>query len=283
MHNFNACPILYGMKLFDCLPNYIADELVNVGDLRELRIRNGGAIKVNVSGRWYYVAKGALSLTANKAITPGCVCDDIVKKACNNSVYAYEKTLADGFFTLDDGVRVGVCGEVFGANRSVFRSYTSLCFRIPHYVNCVSLDVLKKCEGGNVLVLGAPGSGKTTFLRDIAVKLGQSYNVLVADERGELFYDEALTERSGCDVIKWAQKSYAFSVGVRAMSPNYIICDELCEEDVPFVKSCLSCGVKLICSAHAKNMQDFINRFNLPNSFETVINLNESGSSFSGF
>lgn len=264
------------MKLLDILPAEIANELSGLSDLRELRIRNGGAVKLNVGGRWYYVGTKGLHTAQRNSLTVGDVCDDIVKKACCNSVYAYEKSLANGYFTLEDGVRVGVCGHVFGAEKTFFQRYTSLCFRVPHYVNCVDKSALDKCIGNNVLVLGVPSAGKTTYLRDLAVKLAQSCNVLVADERGELFYDEHLLASSGCDVLKWCSKSYAFDVGVRAMSPNYIVCDELAENDIQFVKSILNSGVHLICSAHANDANDFEKRFGILDCFAFVVNLNKS-------
>lgn len=262
------------MKLFDCLPIEIARHISTIDDVRELRIRNGGAVKLNVGGRWYYLGKDALLNTSQRALIYGEICDDIIKNACCNSVYAHEKNLAKGYFTLEDGVRIGVCGDVFGANNNVFQRYTSLCFRIPHNVNCVSEDILKRCFDSSAVIVGAPASGKTTYLRDLAVKLGQRFNVLVVDERGEIFYDEYLAASSGCDVLKWADKPYAFEVGVRALSPQYIVCDELTEGDIPFVKSCLSCGVKLICSAHGANEADFDKRFGLLDRFGVVVNLN---------
>lgn len=277
MHNLRACPIKYDMKLFDCLPYEISAQLIGIGDVRELRIRNGGAVRVNVEGRWYYLgANKSLVMTARNAFTVGKVCDDIVKKACSNSVYAYEKSLAGGYFTLEDGVRVGVCGQMSGSDKRVFQQYTSLCFRIPHYINCVTENILKKCELNNTIVIGAPASGKTTFLRDVAVKLGQMYNVLVADERGELFYDDNLIASSCCDVLKWADKPYAFEVGARAMSPQYFVCDELFEADIGFVKSCAASGIKLVCSAHASSEGDFDRRFGLLNYFGFVVDLNKN-------
>lgn len=264
------------MKLFDCLPFDIADCLQKIGDIRELRIRNGSGVKVNVGGHWYYLGKtGALITSSRAALTVGNVCNDIVSKACANSIYAYEKSLANGFFTLEDGVRVGVCGQLFGNEKKVFQQYTSLCFRVPHYVNCVTDEIYKKCEKSNTIVLGAPASGKTTFLRDLAVKLGQEHNVLVVDERGELFYDNNLTALSCCDVLKWSNKPYAFEVGVRSMSPQYVICDELNESDAQFVRSCVTSGVKLICSAHGQDEADFEKRFGLQDCFDFVINLNK--------
>ena len=264
------------MKFLDCLPIEIAEYLSRVDDVRELRVRDGCPVRVNIAGRWYFLGDDCAFVTSAKsAIRVGKACDGIVKVACSNSVYAYEKSLASGYFTLEDGVRVGVCGHLFGADKRVFRQYTSLCFRIPHYVNCVKTDVLSMCAANNTIVLGAPGSGKTTYLRDIAVKLGVRFNVLVADERGELFYDDNLIAQSNCDVLKWSDKAYAFEVGARAMSPQYLICDEIVEDDVPFVRSCVSSGIKLICSAHASNETDFDRRFGVADLFGYVIDLNK--------
>lgn len=265
------------MKFLDCLPIEIAACLSGVDDVRELRVRDGCPVRVNIAGRWYFLGDNCTFVTSAKsAITVGKVCDDIVKTACSNSVYAYERSLAGGYFTLEDGVRVGVCGYLFGADKRVFQQYTSLCFRIPHYVNCVNVDVLNKCAANNTIVLGVPASGKTTYLRDIAVKLGPSCNVLVVDERGELFYDDKLVAQSNCDVLKWSDKAYAFEVGARAMSPQYLICDEIVEEDVPFVRSCVSSGINLICSAHASNEADFDRRFGIADLFGYVIDLNKN-------
>ena len=265
------------MKLAECLPSCLADRLSSIHGIREIRIRDNRVAKVNVKGQWYFVGERALVQKSENALALGEVCEAIIKKACNNSVYAYEKMLAKGFFTLEDGVRIGVCGVVAGTHEKVFQKYTSLCLRVPHYVACVDADVLSQCRRGNTVVIGPPGSGKTTFLRDLSVKLSQSCNVLVVDERGELFYDNDLTAKSHCDVLKWSDKLYAFESGVRAMSPDFIVCDELSTEDISALKSCLSSGVKVVCSVHGSCLDDFTKKFDLQSSFSTAVILRGAG------
>ena len=268
------------MKLVECLPIELQGKIPSMSSVRELRIRDNRPAMINVGGRWYYVGDKALTQKSENALTLGEVCENIVKKACNNSVYAYEKMLAKGFFTLEDGVRVGVCGVVAGDKETVFQKYTSLCFRIPHYVSCVDQNTLLQCKRGNTVVIGPPASGKTTFLRDLSVKLSQSSNVLVVDERGELFYDNDVLAKSYCDVLKWADKQYAFESGVRAISPDYIVCDELGSEDVPYLKRCLNSGVKVICSIHGKSVADFSARFGVTDCISTAIVLRGPDSPF---
>lgn len=265
------------MKLAECLPSALADRLSGVGGIREIRIRDGRAAKVNVKGQWYFVGDKALVQKSDNAIVLGEVCDSVIKKACNNSVYAYEKMLAKGFFTLEDGVRIGVCGVVAGSNEKVFQRYTSLCIRIPHYVACIDSDTLADCRCGNTVVIGPPASGKTTFLRDLSVKLSQSFNVMVVDERGELFYDSELVSKSYCDILKWSDKQYAFESGVRSMSPDFVVCDELSCEDVVPLKRCLASGVRVVCSVHGFGIEDFAKKFDLLDCFSTAVILQGAG------
>lgn len=258
----------------------MADRLKKLSDIREIRIRNGCAVKVNVKGAWYYLASSGVVNSEAGAITVGNICDETVKKACNNSIYAYEKMLASGYFTLEDGVRVGVCGSVSSSSPPVFQKYTSLCLRIPHHVSCVDSETFQKCTQGNLAVIGPPGSGKTTFLRDFAVKLARHYNVLVVDERGELFYDNVFVRHANCDVMKWTSKAYAFEVGIRAMSPQWIVCDELAGDDVANLCNCLNCGVRVACSIHGSSVDDFKQKIKVYDEFSTAVLLNAVGARF---
>lgn len=221
-----------------------------VTGIRELRLRCGCPVKVNVDGVWYWVGARALINAPQHAVKMSDdACDEFVKKACNSSVYAYEKMLAEGYFTLPDATRIGVCGVV--GQKGIFQKYTSLCIRTARQIDCVvNLPV------DSVLVAGAPSSGKTTYLRDLAIKLSHTQNVVVADERGEISTCVGFKSKSYCDVFLYCDKKYAFEVGVRTMSPNWIVCDELSEGDVKAIPVVAASGVKMAASIHARTLCD---------------------------
>ena len=238
------------MKFHDCLPSWIVDCIKNK-EVREIRLRNNAPIKVNVGGVWKYCSNEGLTSFLSGAKALDVSCDEIVNIACNNSIYAYEQMLAKGYFTLKDGVRFGVCGE-YSLGGQVFKKYTSICIRIPHCIVCATKEILHLVQSGSTVIAGLPGTGKTTLLRDIASNLALGSNVVVIDERGELAVCDALVS---CDVLKWTSKQNAFEMILRSMSPNFVICDELSQDDLLWVGKAISSGVKLVATIHANGLE----------------------------
>lgn len=241
------------MNCIQCLPQEASGYLSGLDGIREIRLRNGKGLKVNVKGKWFWLGKNALLTSPQNALRFENVCEEFVKKACNRSVYAYEKMLAQGYFTLNDGSRVGVCGEL--SQDGVFKNYTSLCVRTAKYFRCV-----QSVFNDSVIVVGPPSSGKTTYLRDYACRLSKTQNVVVVDERGEISSCEGFEKYSECDVLKFGGKKYAFQVAVRSLSPDWIVCDELSEEDYCLLPQVCESGVKLAASIHATDADGLAKR-----------------------
>ncbi len=250
-HNFATCPIQLTMKFWECLPVWVAD-CVKGKDVREIRLRNNAVARVNVGGRWYCCSREGLITNAPSCAKLDVPCDDIVRLACNNSIYAYEQMLARGYFTLADGSRFGVAGS-YSSVGQVFKRYTSICIRIPHCVSCADERVMGVVESGNTVIFGPPSSGKTTLLRDVAKRLSTKHNVSVLDERGELDVGDALHD---CDVLKWTSKTEGFEMALRSLSPEYVLCDELSASDLSWINRAASCGVKVIATLHAGNIDE---------------------------
>ena len=118
---------------------------------------------------------------------------------CENSIYSYQNQIAEGFITVKGGHRIGISGSCAIENGKVIniRYIYSLNFRIARQVIGSSNLVLKhilNLENNsiyNTLIISAPGTGKTTILRDIIRQLSTgikeikflAINVGVVDER----------------------------------------------------------------------------------------------------
>ena len=109
-------------------------------------------------------------------------------------IYIITHNIVNGFITLPKGVRVGLSGTIVTEGDKVItvKDFQAVNIRIPHIVKNCSLQAYDYIVGdgiNNTLVISAPGSGKTTFIRDFIYQLSAhniSKNVLVADERNEI-------------------------------------------------------------------------------------------------
>ena len=253
------------MKFYDCLPSWVTSCLGSVV-VKEIRLRDNSPVRVNTCNGWQYCATNALTSRLEHAKDLDVSCNQIVNIACNNSIYAYERMLSDGYFTLADGSRFGV-GGVLG-DGGFFQEYTSICIRVPHHIRCASAQILEAIGGANAIVIGRPGSGKTTLLRDIALQLSKTANVVVVDERGELAIQGVL---SNCDLLKWTSKSKGFQIATRCLSPDYIFCDELADNDFEIVANATRCGVKVVATLHAQDADDAMARMQSWANFQVAI------------
>ena len=104
---------------------------------------------------------------------------NILQRICDNSIYAYQNQICQGFITIRGGHRVGITGEVVIENNKVKNiSYVySLNFRIAKQIEDASKNLLSyilDIENNsifNTLIAGIPGTGKTTILKDLIKKI----------------------------------------------------------------------------------------------------------------
>lgn len=194
---------------------------------------------------------------------------ELVAALCGYSRYAFERQMAQGYIPLPGGHRAGVCGTIVEEEGVPARmsAITSVCIRIARRVPGASRPIRAQLVGENglarrVLLLGAPGTGKTTLLRDAALWLSdeRGLHVAAADERGELFPPEEAPGRR-MDVLRGAAKPEAVTMLLRAMSPQVIVTDEIGgERDVRALLEAARCGVGLLASAHADGMESALLR-----------------------
>ncbi|MCL2177414.1 MAG: Flp pilus assembly complex ATPase component TadA [Firmicutes bacterium] len=241
----------------------LVEKEYNAQRLNEIRIRLNSAVVVCVAGVNKHLSMGGSSIIATRQLIDG-----ILYRATHNSLYAFNEQIKQGFVTYS-GIRLGIAGRVIKEKDDLktVKDITSLNIRVPCVVKTSGQQIYSGLFGEqiyNTLVLSPPGAGKTSMLRDFASLLSRDsrmLNVLIADEREEITFNKNLTN---VDVFLNCTKTFAFTNGIRSMRPDIIITDEIgTESDIHCIEQAITCGVKVIATAHANNLQDLSNKKNM--------------------
>lgn len=241
----------------------ILNEKVNMKAVNEIRLRVDKPVVVNVSGRNYFLGEnGVTSSITNSLYASKIIVEDVIFRASECSIYSVNEQIKRGFIVTDEAVRIGIGGNLIEENGHIktMNNFCSCNIRVPHVVKNCSLSayayIVHDDTVENTLVVSPPACGKTTFLRDFAYQLSQrnlSYNVLLLDERGEL---DCGLNSNFTDKIAFATKKIGFENGIRSLSPDIIITDEIGqEEDVEAIMYASSCGVKVMASVHSDSIE----------------------------
>lgn len=258
------------------LPNAVLEALQKVPfcDIYELRFRLNKPILVNLKNEYYFIEENSLKKTSNLPLfATRQMIESVLFKATNGSLYAYSEQIKQGFFTTFNGVRIGITGEVISEKNEVIRikNISSLNIRVPHQVINCSKQIFPYLTNfnhiHNTLIISPPGAGKTTILRDLARQISKEYphlNILILDERYEISAStlgESQLDVGQADVMLGCTKQMGFESGVRSMSPNIILTDEIAtKQDISSILYANACGVNIIATVHAFTQKDLINK-----------------------
>ena len=256
--------------------SFLPDDLNIVFDkisseyINEIRLRINSPIVVNIKGVNKFLCNdGITNNKSNALICFSSTIQTILQKVSNNCLYSINDQLINGYITLNNGVRIGVCGEVVYVNNQIktIKNITSLNIRIPHLIkNCslkCYLNLINNSQVLNTLILSPAGAGKTTFIRDFTQQLVErinGINILVVDERGEICSvsnggENYLT--NNVDVYSNCSKEFGFENGIRSMKPDVIVTDELnFSTDSKIIENAITCGCSVVASIHANNIID---------------------------
>lgn len=251
------------------MPQRICDAFCNLDDsllmkINEIRLRKNKPLIIYVSKELFFVTDKNITKNFNSKclIVTGDEFDCVTDRLCNNSFHTNMDSMMNGYITVNNGSRVGVAGKAVYKDKhlSAVKNINSLCLRILHdYRNCSReiLNVLYSGKPVSIIVAGEPGSGKTTFLRDMGRLLSSGFNgrylcVSFVDERGEL-------SSGGCgintDSIIGYEKSKGIEIATRTLAPQLIICDEIGnKQELEAIKYGFSTGVNFAVSVHMKDV-----------------------------
>ena len=252
------------------LPNDIYKILkykVNLNSINEIRMRADKPIVLQIGGKRIFLGENGVTSNIKDAIYASKIMvEDVIFRASECSLYSVNEQIKKGFIVTEGGIRLGLGGDIIEENGQIktMTNYSSANIRLPHEVRNCSLstfDYLVNVNGVmNTLVVSPPGAGKTTFLRDFIYQLSErnyAYNVLVLDERGELDIGQKGCIGSFSDKISFARKVIGFENGIRSLSPNIIVTDELGQkEDIDAILYAINSGVKIFASIHSDSLEN---------------------------
>lgn len=236
----------------------------------EIRLRRGLALSFSTYNGCVFVSSEGRVCKISSAMR--CNNEDIrytLNCLCAGSVYRYADSLKKGYIVTPEGLRAGICGEAVYENGvlSVVDNYTAINIRIPsRYPACVHtvMHHIERHGLCSTLIYSPPGVGKTTLIRELAIRLSQSLRTAVVDEKGEILPAGMCDECGMCDILRGYSKPEGMEIAVRMMSPQVIICDEIgMADDIPAILSVQNSGVPLVATAHSSDMPSLMAKPNI--------------------
>ena len=239
-------------ELLSILPSWLSQELDKCSHetLQELRLRLGMPPQLIHKNTSQWLKRPVSSSDLNFCINT----------ASRYSPWAVQ-SVAQGYLTAPGGHRIGLCGDavIHNGHISGIHNPRSLCIRIARDFRGIAHPY--RGYKGSILIIGPPGSGKTTFLRDLIRQTSAFETAAVVDERCELFPDQFRTESKSLDILSSCPKTEGIDILIRTMGPATIAVDEITsQEDCAALLQAGWCGVRLLATAHAANSSDLHNR-----------------------
>lgn len=249
----------------DCMPRAVGKTLAAQaeGTVREIRVRAGGRASI-LAGEEEVLCPGTFS---QQQVA------QVAEALCEHALYVRAEEQRQGFVTLRGGHRMGLCGRVVAHGQSVraLREISSLCVRVaaqrPGVADAL-VPYLRDEDGRvySVLIIGLPGMGKTTLLRDACRTLSkQGVHMCVVDERSEIAAMSGgvsqLDVGPNTDVLDGCAKEAGLRWMLRAMSPEMLVTDELGSAlDAQAVMDAAKCGVAVMATLHGRDLETALSR-----------------------
>jgi len=194
--------------------------------------------------------------------------EECLFRLCDYSVQTHRDQISQGYITVKGGHRAGICGNAVrdAAGKIInFSEISTIRLRIAREISGVADKFKNLFLSQNsdtlrsLLIAGAPGTGKTTLLRDMAnalsgARYGQYFSISAADERGEL-----IPEGICCDCIQGMPKADAVMLAVRNLRPDAVLCDEIgtAAEAISLTEA-VNSGVAVYASIHAGSAEELL-------------------------
>ncbi len=233
----------------------------------ELRFRLGAPVKLVFPWGEELLMQGQASVP----VTDGLL-RTLVDRATGFSPYALRGEEAGLFLPLEDGCRLGLCGEAVMQEGQIkgIRHVSSAVIRLARerkgIAEAQADKLIQNSTVQSALIISPPGRGKTTFLRDLIRCVStRGFRVSVVDERRELAAVREgvpqLDVGPTTDVLSLCPKAQAIPLLVRVMTPQVLALDELSgTEELDMALEAAFCGVALFATAHGEGLTSLRSR-----------------------
>lgn len=232
----------------------------------EFRIRLGRQFAVTIGGKTKTICLDGLPVMVEDKDIERCI-----ELATKSSFHSYNHQIKQGFISLPYGVRMGITGSVIEENCEIrtITEISSLNIRIAKQISGISNEIFEMIDWQkhpDVLIISKAGGGKTTFLRDLIMRISKSgIRVGLCDERFEIAAcnkgKPTFDVGYNTDVISGGNKAKTADMLIRSMSPEYIAFDEITQEEdaVALMKSSYM-GASLFATAHCSGIDELFKR-----------------------
>lgn len=224
----------------------------------EIRIRVDRPIELMIAGEPHFLSYEVSRQDA----------EQLLSHLSQFSLYTLEEELKRGYITIAGGHRVGLAGKVIlekGVVKAI-RDISSFNIRIARQKIGIAESLIPSLYNKSwqhTLIIGAPQTGKTTILRDIARIVSTGLELLHIPARKVGIVDER-SEIAGCvhgvpqlefgirvDVLDGCPKAEGMMMMIRSMSPDVLVVDEIGRsEDSMAVLEAVNAGIKLFSTTH---------------------------------
>ena len=260
-------------EILSIVPSTIAEKIAAMPThiqplIEEIRIRIDRPLEVTARGIPYFLP---YIVTRKDG-------EQLINKLANHSFYTLEEELKRGYITIEGGHRVGLAGKVILDDGKVkaIRHLASFNIRVAREaigIGSPLTSYLYDDQWKHTMIIGAPQTGKTTMLRDIARIISTGipdkqvppYKVGIVDERSEI---------AGCvhgvpqlqfgprvDVLDSCPKAEGMMMLIRSMSPDVIVVDEIGrQEDGQAILEAVNAGISLIMTTHGQSLEEISKR-----------------------
>lgn len=166
--------------------------------------------------------------------------------------------------------RVGLPATLHRVSRILDRNHKTvgLTLRVGRVVYGAADDLKKLLDDGvSILLLGKPGAGKTTILRETARILADEHSrrVVVIDTSNEIAGEDGIPHPAiggarRMQVPTGVTQAHVMIEAVENHMPEVLIIDEIGNyEDVMAARTIAERGVMLVATAHGSELKDLIN------------------------